>query len=77
MPFTDEVYRDELSFFFLSEVIVSSYHSSRFIAYTALLSEFQTEMPTFYKLIKMDMKDVLMFDFISYYHAHRLMTFSF
>jgi hypothetical protein len=71
VAFTDEFYRDELSLFLLEEFIVSSYHhSTRFNAYKMLLSEFQTDMPTFYKLIKMDMKDALMFDFISQYYWH-------
>jgi len=58
--FTDEFYQNELSLFLLEEFIVSSYHhSTRFNAYRTFLSEFQTDMPIFYNLIKMDMKDAI------------------
>ena len=66
MAFTDKFYRDELSLFLLEEFIVLSYYySTRYNTYRTLPSEFQADMSTFYKLIKMNMKDALMFDFIS------------
>jgi hypothetical protein len=46
---------------------------TRFTTYKSLLLEFKSDTPTFYKLMKMDMKDALKCGFI-YFCLHQLIS---